>query len=118
MFVAQSLPSAGGPTDPPSVDELASQTDPETLLEGEDPDSTEVDDAVHWVTVYGELLTVKVSLIERADQLLEGVSDDAMTEADIDQRLLRAEAARFRHRLDYWTHRAKELAGMDRAKDR
>jgi hypothetical protein len=98
------------PADPPSGVELEAQTDPDTLLEGEDPDSTRVDDAVHWVKVYGELFTVKMALIDRADQLLDGVSDDAMKEADLDQRLLRAEADRFRQRLDYWTNRTKVLA--------
>ncbi len=98
------------PGEPPSGHELAAQTDPETLLEGEDPKSSRVDDAVHWVRVYGELFTVKMALIDRADQMLDGVSDDAMKEADLDQRLLRAEAERFRRRLDYWTDRTKALA--------
>jgi hypothetical protein len=104
--VSESVPAA----DPPSGVELEAQTDAETLLEGEDPASTHIDDAVHWVRVYGELFSVKMSLIDRADQLLQGVSDDAMREADLDQRLLRAEAERFRRRLDFWTNRTKVLA--------
>ena len=30
--------------------------DPDRLLEGEDPSTTYLDDATHWVTVYSELL--------------------------------------------------------------
>ena len=60
--------------------------------------------------VYGELFTVKMSLIGPADHLLEGVSDGATREAALDQELLRAEAERFRRRLEYWTNRTRELA--------
>jgi hypothetical protein len=95
---------------PPSPDELLHVTDPGAPLPGEDPESMLFEDAVHWTRVYGELLALKASLLERADQMVRGMSDDAMKEADIDQRLLRAQAGRYRVRHRYWTLRADELS--------
>lgn len=96
--------------EPPSPDEVLHAADPEALLPGEDPELTYLQDAVHWVRVYGELLELKLALLDRADQVLESVSDDAMREADIDDRLLRAEAARYTARQQYWKQRVTELA--------
>jgi hypothetical protein len=96
--------------DPPSASDLQAELDPDTLLAGEDPGTSRVRDAVHWAGVYRELLSVKSALLERADQVMRGVSDDAMKEAAVDRGLLRVEADRCRRRLDYWTGRARELA--------
>jgi len=103
----EDLDSASGA---PAPGELRHVSDPEALLPGEDPATADIDDAVHWVRVYAELLSVKVALLSRADQVLAGVSDDAMREADIDQRLLRSEADRYAARHRYWTERVKDLA--------
>lgn len=97
--------------EPPSPDELLHAADPSALLPGEDPDSVYLEDAVHWVRVYAELLELKLALLGRADQVLDGVSDDAMREAGIDDRLLRAEAGRYAGRHQYWTERVNALAG-------
>ena len=98
------------PQTTPSPRELERAVDPDTLLAGEDPQSDSIDDAVQWVRVYGELLSIELALLTRANVVLEGVTDDTFKEADVDQRLLRAEADRYRARLAHWTQRAKELA--------
>jgi hypothetical protein len=96
--------------EPPSQDELHHVADPGALLPGEDPRSTFLEDAVHWVRVYSELLELKLALLRRADDVLAGASDDAMREANIDDRLLRAEADRYALRHRYWTQRVNEFA--------
>lgn len=97
------------PNNPPTPRELRRATDARTLLPGEDPSSSHVEDAVHWIRVYGELMSVKVSLLDRAEQLVRGISDDAMMDIDVDQRLLRAQARRYRGRYEYWLRRVTEL---------
>ncbi len=113
------MPGTTVPDPPPTVDELRRAVDPDALLAGEDPGSGAVTDAVHWVTVYGELVSLKGALLQRAEQVLQGVSDDAMKEADIDQRLLGAQLDRCRRRLDFWTQRSTLLAAApgDAARD-
>ena len=92
----------------PSVDELRDAIDPEALLEGEDPESPYLEDAVHWIQVYTELVSLKDELLARVDALASGMTDDAVDAADIDRRLLEAEADRFRRRLVFWQRRARD----------
>ena len=96
--------------DPPSPDELQRAVDEHTLLAGEDPSSTYVDDAVHWIRVYGELVAVKTMLLQRAEYAMAELTDDAVSDLSIDQRLLRAQAERYRSRYAYWLARLSELA--------
>ncbi len=98
------------PDDPPSLRELQRAKDERTLLPGEDPSSTYLEDALHWLRVYEELITVKASLLDRTADALEGLTDDACEDLDVDQRLLRAQAARYKSRQRYWLHRVTELA--------
>ena len=77
------------------------------LLQWEDPSSPYLEDAAHWMTVYGELL---IMLAAAADNL-KVMSEDAKADAKFDQRLLRARAGRYQVRLEYWTSRTAELAG-------
>jgi hypothetical protein len=97
----------------PSATGATVETDAEVLLEGEDPASAHVDDAVHWVKVYGELCTVKFALLEHSDGLLHRGSAEP-TDGDADQRMLRAEADRLARRLEYWTQRTKQLVSAGR----
>ncbi len=81
-------------------------------LPHEDVDSPFIEDAQHWIAVYDELLTVKRLLLDRAEEVLKGSSDDALREANVDQRLLRAQAARYEVRRSYWVRRAEELLAL------
>ncbi|MBV8194718.1 MAG: hypothetical protein JOY80_04245 [Candidatus Dormibacteraeota bacterium] len=84
--------------------------DPAEPLPGEDPDSPFLDDAIHWISVYSELLSLKRQLLQRADQVLVGAQADTEREADADRDLLSRQAERYRRRLEFWRRRAKELA--------
>ncbi|MFZ0128668.1 MAG: hypothetical protein WB808_12040 [Candidatus Dormiibacterota bacterium] len=84
--------------------------EPVRLLEGEDEDTMYVDDAVHWTKVYAELLDFKASLLTVAEHRLPSMDDDAESEVrETDLKVLKAEAARFERRLEFWRERAREL---------
>lgn len=84
--------------------------EPERLLEGEDERTAYVDDAVHWIKVYAELLDFKRSLLAVAEHQLHSMDDEAESEVmGTDLKVLMAEAARFQRRLDFWHERADEL---------
>lgn len=83
--------------------------EPGALLVGEDPRTAGFDEAVHWIQVYGQLAGLETVLLERMDQLLPAVTDDAMREARLYRSFVRDRYARFRRRLEYWVLRAGDL---------
>ena len=85
--------------------------DKRTLLPGEDPGSLILEDAVHWISVYGELLTFKRSMLEAASNAMKSMTKDATRDVDIDQQLLRAQARRYVARQEFWVQRLAELEG-------
>jgi hypothetical protein len=84
--------------------------DERTLLPGEDTDSVQIDDALHWIQVYAELLRFKDSMLAAAERAAEGLTDSARADISIDQDLLRAQAQRYRARSEFWFARAGELS--------
>jgi hypothetical protein len=99
----------------PDLADLQRAVDERTLLPSEDPNTRYVEDAVHWIRVYGELIAVKAVLLERAEQAFRGLTEDAVADLAIDQRLLRAQMERYKTRHDYWLNRVTQLAGTRRA---
>jgi hypothetical protein len=99
------------------TDEAAEKTvDPERLLEGEDPRTTYLDDATHWVTVYSELLAVKRDLVAVSEGKLPDLAKEARHEvATTDLVVLDAEMKRFSQRLSFWRERCVELGGSPSA---
>lgn len=85
--------------------------DKRTLLPGEDPSSLILEDAVHWISVYAELLTFKRSMLEAAATAMKTMTKDAARDVDIDQQLLRAQARRYVARQEFWVQRLAELEG-------
>lgn len=79
------------------------------MLEGEDPDSADLEDARHWHTVYSELRSFKRRMIETAEStILDGIQKPASREiVSTDLVALRAELRRFEHRLAFWTGRIR-----------
>jgi len=79
------------------------------LLEGEDPDTAELDDARHWERVYTELKSFKQRMIETAESAIaDGIQKPASREiVTTDLVALRAELRRFDRRLAFWTKRVK-----------
>ncbi len=86
--------------------------DDDRLLEGEDPKTTYLDDATHWVTVYSELLAVKRDLVGVVESRLPDMPDEARREvATSDLVVLDAEMKRFSERVEFWRERCVELGG-------
>jgi hypothetical protein len=77
------------------------------LLEGEDPDTADVDDARHWQTVYQELKSFKLRMIQTAESAIgDGLEKPASREiVSTDLVALKAELRRFDRRLSFWTRR-------------
>jgi hypothetical protein len=91
--------------------------DEDLRLDGEDPKTLFVEDAVHWVAVYSELLTFTENLLFATGQSLAAMEQaDAHTDAMTDLVLLRAQAARYRRRLQEWTDRVTGFEKASRAK--
>jgi hypothetical protein len=106
----------GDGTEAPAPDDAEARAaaldavEPERLLDGEVEDTRHVDDALHWVKVYSELLDFKRSLLSVAEQRVESMEETAGDEVrKTDLKLLLAEAERFERRLEFWRRRAKAL---------
>ena len=103
------------------MDEVAHEAahdsvDGDRLLEGEDPRTTYLDDATHWVTVYSELLAVKRDLLGVTEASLEGMQPEGRRElASTDLVVLDTEMKRFARRLEFWRGRCVALGGASPA---
>ena len=84
--------------------------DADLRLDGEDPATDLVEDAVHWVKVYSELLAFKEHLLELSASDIGAMSElDARFDAATDEVLLEHQAARYRRRLAEWKQRLGAL---------
>src|SRR5438094_5626688 len=84
--------------------------DPDRLLEGENPSTTHLEDAVHWVQVYEDLLAFKRRLQQSAGEATPEMEEIAREEVGkTDMTILAAETARLERRLRFWRERADEL---------
>jgi hypothetical protein len=93
-------------------DAAGKSIDPDRLLDGEDPDTTYLDDALHWVTVYSELLAVKRELVATSEDRLGSMQAESRREvASTDLVVLDTEMKRFSRRLEFWRQRCTELGG-------
>jgi len=93
---------------PPEVAEKAADkaVAEERLLPGEEPSSSDPEDACHWIAVYSELLTFKRGILERSTDEAAAMSQPAKREVEsTDLVVLRAEAARLERRLSFWQNR-------------
>lgn len=75
------------------------------LLEGEDPQSREPEDALHWSSIYAELAKFHETLIERLAANGEGLDSKKLARLRERHRLLS-------NRRDFWSARHWELAGL------
>jgi hypothetical protein len=86
------------------------QVEPDRLLAGEDEGTPHLDDAVHWVKVYVELLEFKRSVLATTEDHVGTMDPDAGVEVQkTDLKALHAEALRFERRLVYWRQRVTAL---------
>lgn len=98
----------------PTEDEKAAleQVEPDRLLAGEDEATRHLDDAVHWVKVYSELLEFKRAVLTTTEEHVARMHPDAGIEVQkTDLKALHAEALRFERRLIFWKTRTVALGG-------
>jgi hypothetical protein len=84
-------------------------TDPDRLLEGEDPETADPEEAERWVRTYAELLHFKHEVVGHAEASAEDLPGRAKPEAEADLTLLRSERERLDRRYKFWRKRAAEL---------
>jgi hypothetical protein len=106
-------PNAANAPEAQEAAELASQqADPERLMDGEDPDTDDLEDARHWLSVYRELHSFKLDLLTKLRGRVQTMTkEDAQGEAQADERLLELELQRFEAREQFWLDRLFELEG-------
>jgi hypothetical protein len=105
-------PQGDNPEKPAPDAEVAAleQVEPDRLLEGEDEATQHIDDAVHWVKVYVELLEFKRSVLATTEEHIGTMDPDAGAEVQqTDLKALHAETLRFERRLVYWRARVYAL---------
>lgn len=89
--------------------------DPDYRLPGENPATTELDDARRWMRTYERLIKFKRELLELCHKYAERAEPEvARIIRDTDVVLLEVQLSRFEQRHDYWKIRATELAGSGR----
>lgn len=105
-------PGSDAPESPDPGAEVAAleEVEPDRLLEGEDEATPHLDDALHWVKVYVELLDFKRTILATTERKVGTMDPDASAEVQkTDLKALHAEALRFERRLVYWRGRVAEL---------
>jgi len=84
------------------------------LIQGEVPDTNDLDDARQWVTIYRELVTFADRTLKRLRR--DGGSNgdaDGLRASNADERGMEGHLRRLQSRLDFWERRLWELAGLD-----
>ncbi|MDQ6714243.1 MAG: hypothetical protein M3Z28_13810 [Candidatus Dormibacteraeota bacterium] len=80
-------------------------TDFNRLLEGEDRDSADPEDARHWRAVYGDLVRFKEELLGRTRAHIEEVPATKKELGGVDVPFLEAEMQRLQRGLAFWKTR-------------
>jgi hypothetical protein len=84
------------------------------LIQGEVPDTRDLDDARQWVTIYRELVTFADRTLNRLRREVGGkVDGDGLETSDADLRGMEGHLRRLQTRLDFWERRLWDLAGLD-----
>ena len=93
------------------VDMVGDLTDPEHRLPGEQDSEASplLEDAQHWLHVYGELVAFKRTLLRTAEVHKEGAPEAVVQEVSTDEALLRSELERLERRHRFWQDRALQL---------
>ena len=84
--------------------------DLERPISGEDPESRSLAEARRWIAVYRHLVRLEQELFDMLAQMIPSMPAEAQREAEATNLpVLASQLERFRHRLDYWIGREKEL---------
>ena len=79
-------------------------------LSGEDPRSDSLAEARRWIVVYSHLTKLEQELFDLLAKMIPTMPKEAQREAqETNLPVLASQLERFRHRLDYWVNREREL---------
>jgi hypothetical protein len=82
----------------------------ERLLAGENENTRDVAEAIHWATVYADLFAYKNELCAVTENKVASMSLAARAEVErSDIKLFRSEAQRLDRRLQFWRRRSVDL---------
>ncbi len=91
-------------------------TSPDRLMYGEDPENGSLEDAVHWIKAYSELLAFKDRLLLDMESGIKSLSVAAGREIrDLDLNLIEIQRKRYRSRLVFWEARRTNLVSKKKA---
>ena len=80
-------------------------------ISGEDPASESLKEARRWVLVYRHLVKLEQELFDLLAKMIPSMPKEAQREAEeTNLPVLASQIERFRHRLDFWVNRERELA--------
>jgi hypothetical protein len=86
--------------------------DPERLLPGETPGTTDLKEAEHWLDVHAQLLQLREELLERLESRSAGIAEPAVAAGlDVNRRALLLTIRRSRARRSFWQRRVEALRG-------
>lgn len=84
------------------------------LIQGELPETRDLEDARQWLTIYRELVTFAERTLKRLRRVAgANVGADGAVARDADERWMEGHLRRLQSRLDFWERRLWELAGLD-----
>jgi hypothetical protein len=84
-----------------------------TPLEGEHLETTDWEDARHWMSIYGDLLEFKRGVLDRIRLDLAKLPPVARSAAEGDFTLIAGQMDGYQKRLDLWLRRLRELGGLE-----
>lgn len=86
--------------------------DASTPLEGEHIETTDWEDARHWMSIYGDLLEFKRGILDRIRIDIAKLPPAARKSAGRDLTLIEGQMEGYQKRLDLWLRRLRELKGL------
>jgi DNA-binding response OmpR family regulator len=81
-------------------------------LEGERLETTHWEDALHWISIYSDLLEFKRRILDQVRRELARLKPDAQRAAEVDLKIVEGQMEGYQRRLDLWSQRVWELHGL------
>jgi hypothetical protein len=95
-----------------STTELPTANKVPRALEGEDLGTEHWEDALHWMSIYDDLIRFKTGILERLKRDISKLDPVAQKAADEDIVFIEAQMNGYHGRLDLWYRRVWELHGL------
>jgi DNA-binding response OmpR family regulator len=81
-------------------------------LEGEHIETTDWEDARHWMSIYGDLLEFKRGILDRISLDIAKLPPVARRAAEVDVKMIESQMEGYQIRLDLWSRRLHDLNGL------